>query len=83
MARSRLPVRVCGSGALSRSFAWSFISQFPTRVPRRSTPGTRSLGPTAPAPVNATEPTAEFQECLVKQRAQRGLGDFRFTKPSK
>ena len=43
MARSRLPVRVCGSGACSRSFAWSFISQFPTRVPRLSTPGTRSI----------------------------------------
>ena len=43
MARSRLPVRVCGSGACSRSLAWSFISQFPTRVPCRSTPGTRSI----------------------------------------
>ena len=43
MARSRLPVRVCGSGAFSRWVAWSFSSQFPTRVPRRSTPGTRAI----------------------------------------
>ena len=43
MARSRSPVRVLESGALSRSLACSFISQFPTRLPRFSTPGTRSI----------------------------------------
>ena len=43
MARSRSPFSVLGSGALRRLLACSFKSQFPTRLPRFSTPGTRSI----------------------------------------
>ncbi len=43
MARSRSPVRVFESGALRRLLACSFNSQFPARLPRYSTRGTRPI----------------------------------------
>ncbi len=70
MARSRSPVSVFGSGALRRLLACSFISQFPTRLPRFSTPGTRSM---AAAVAGSSIPLSAISRASLRMGESRRL----------